>query len=88
VAWRAGRPYKPLPRPTRGVGESPLSARVRKLIGMLALLVFIVLYIGAMVRIGEALPDHWAARLVFYTLAGIGWGVPVLPLIAWMNRGR
>jgi hypothetical protein len=65
-----------------------VSARVRKLIGMVALLAFIVLYVGVVVRVGETLPDHWAVRLVFYTLAGVGWGAPVLPLIAWMNRGR
>lgn len=65
-----------------------MNARVRKLIGLVGLLVFILIYVGAVVRIGERLPDHWAAHLAFYGLAGIAWGVPVLPLIAWMNRGR
>lgn len=65
-----------------------MNARVRKLIGLVGLLVFILLYVGAVVRIGDHLPDHWAAHLAFYGLAGIAWGVPVLPLIAWMNRGR
>jgi hypothetical protein len=65
-----------------------LSARVRKLIGLVGLLAFIVLYVGLMVRIGERIPAHWAAQLAFYTIAGVSWGVPVLPLISWMNRGR
>jgi len=65
-----------------------LNPRVRKLIGLVALLVFVILYVGAAVRIGERLPDNWAARLAYYGLVGIAWGVPVLPLISWMNRGR
>jgi hypothetical protein len=65
-----------------------VSVRVRKFVGLLAMIVFIVFYIGLMVRIGEALPDHWAVKLVFYVVAGLGWGVPLLPLISWMNRER
>lgn len=38
--------------------------------------------------IAERLPGHWAAQLAFYVVAGLGWGLPVFPLIAWMNRGR
>jgi hypothetical protein len=33
-------------------------------------------------------PKHWAAQMVYYVLAGTLWGVPILPLISWMNRGR
>lgn len=65
-----------------------MSARVRKLIGLVALMVFVLLYVGAAVRVGEMLPDHWAARLAYYAVVGIAWGLPVLPLISWMNRGR
>lgn len=65
-----------------------MSIRVRKFIGLIALIVFIVLYVGLMVRIGERVPANWAAQLAFYALAGLGWGVPILPLISWMNRGR
>lgn len=63
-----------------------MSLRVRKFVGMLAMIVFIVFYVGLMVRIGEALPDHWAVKLAFYVIAGLGWGAPILPLISWMNR--
>ena len=65
-----------------------MNPRVRKLIGLVAILVFITLYVGAMARIGEHLPDRWWAKLAFYAVAGIGWGVPIFPLISWMNRGR
>jgi hypothetical protein len=52
------------------------------------MIAFIVFYVGLMVRIGERVPDHWAVKLVFYVVAGLGWGVPLLPLISWMNRER
>jgi hypothetical protein len=65
-----------------------LSVRVRKFVGLLAMIAFIVFYVGLMVRIGERVPDHWAVKLVFYVVAGLGWGVPLLPLISWMNRER
>jgi hypothetical protein len=65
-----------------------LSVRFRKFVGLLAMIAFIVFYVGLMVRIGEALPDHWAVKLLFYVVAGLGWRVPLLPLISWMNRER
>ena len=65
-----------------------MTARTRKFVGMLLLLAFIVVYVGIAAMIGERLPKHWAAQLAFYVVAGLGWGVPVLPLLSWMNRGR
>ena len=36
----------------------------------------------------EGTGEHWAVQLAFYLVAGLGWGVPILPLLSWMNRGR
>ena len=65
-----------------------MSARVRKFIGGIGIMAFLGAYVIAAVNIGERLPDHWAAQLAFFGLVGIAWGVPILPLISWMNRGR
>ena len=65
-----------------------MSARVRKFIGGIGIVVFLAVYAWALVSIGERLPDHWAAELAFYGIGGLAWGVPILPLISWMNRGR
>ena len=64
------------------------SARIRKLIGLVGILAFLIAYAVAAGMVGERVPDHWAAKLAFYALAGTLWGVPILPLISWMNRGR
>ena len=65
-----------------------MSARVRKAIGGVAMLVFLALYVWAVVTLGERVPDQWLAKLAFYGIAGTAWGAPVIPLITWMNRGR
>ena len=65
-----------------------MSARLRKAIGGLAMLVFLAAYIWAMSTLGQMVPDMWAAKLAFYLVAGTAWGLPLIPLIAWMNRGR
>jgi len=65
-----------------------MSARVRKLIGLVGILAFLAAYVAGVAKLADLMPKHWAAQLAFYGLAGIGWGVPILPLISWMNRGR
>jgi hypothetical protein len=65
-----------------------MNPRLRKLIGLFGVLAFIVLYMGLVVRLSNYVPDHGPLQVVFYALAGICWGIPILPLISWMNRGR
>ena len=63
-----------------------MPARVRKLIGLVAILAFCGVYVVVVSTIGDYLPDRWLARLIYYALAGTLWGVPLFPLIRWMNR--
>jgi hypothetical protein len=65
-----------------------MNERTRKLIGLAGIMVFLAAYITAVTLISDHVPDHWAARLVFYVVAGVSWGIPILPLISWMNTGR
>jgi hypothetical protein len=65
-----------------------MSARVRKLIGLFGILVFVTAYALIASKIADHLPDNFAVQAVFYLVAGLAWGVPILPLISWMNRGR
>ena len=60
--------------------------RLRKLIGLVVILGFLALYVVVAVAIGERLPNHWLAQVAFYGIVGIAWGVPLFPLIRWMNR--
>lgn len=63
-----------------------MSPRLRKLIGMFGILGFLAFYVVAISTLGDHVPDHWAVKLVYYALAGTFWGVPLFPLIRWMNR--
>ncbi|WP_340645247.1 DUF2842 domain-containing protein [Phenylobacterium sp.] len=65
-----------------------MSARVRKFVGGIGILIFLAAYIWAVTAIGEHVPDQIFFRTLFYAVAGIGWGVPILPLLSWMNRGK
>lgn len=65
-----------------------MPARLRKLIGLFGILGFLTAYVVAVIAVGERVPAHWAAQIAFYALAGVLWGVPILPLITWMNRGK
>ena len=65
-----------------------MSPRLRKFLGMIGILAFMTGYILVVSKVGDYIPDHWAARLAFYGLAGVLWGLPLLPLITWMSRER
>jgi hypothetical protein len=32
------------------------------------------------------LPRNFLLELVFFAVAGVAWGLPLFPLLAWMNK--
>ena len=64
-----------------------MNARVRKAIGGVGILAFLAAYIWAASSVGVMLPNQWAIRLAYYVVVGTAWGLPLIPLITWMNRG-
>lgn len=64
----------------------PLRPRTKKLIGIMAFGPAVFLYIGLVLWGAEYVPDHWAAALVFYLLAGTVWAFPLKPFFGWMNK--
>ena len=62
--------------------------RTRKLVGSLAILGFMAAYIWGATLLAARLPDNRAVELAFYGLAGVLWGVPLFPLISWIQRPR
>ena len=62
--------------------------RVRKLIGTVALLALVTLWaLLAMAAAQFLLPgaNGWVAA-IFYVVVGLGWVLPAMPLIRWMQR--
>lgn len=64
-----------------------MSLRLRRFVAMIGVLVFLTGYVWAVVAIGERLPDNAMADLVFYGVAGIAWGLPIIPLLRWAEGG-
>ena len=63
-----------------------MNPRLKKLFGTLAMLVFLFAYVAAALAVADHLPSHWAIQLVFYAVVGTAWGLPLIPLMKWMNR--
>ena len=63
-----------------------MSVRLKKLVGSLAILIFLAAYVWAVISIGAFVPARWWAQAPYFGLSGVLWGVPLLPLIRWMNR--
>lgn len=62
---------------------SGLPLPVRRIIACVAILAFLILYVMAVIAVGELIKENKALSLIFYSLAGILWGVPILPIISW-----
>jgi hypothetical protein len=65
-----------------------MPGRTRKLIGTLVLLVFLVIYAGAVAAVAAGritIAAPWA-QLAFFVVAGLLWVIPAGLLIGWMQR--
>lgn len=63
-----------------------MGTRVKKAVASLAIVIFVVVYAVTAAAIGRSLPEIWWLKLIFYAVAGVAWGVPILPAIRWANR--
>lgn len=68
--------------------KAPLPPRIRKLIGSIALLLFVALYALGAARLGSLIPDDVPAILqtLYFIGAGFFWIIPAALLITWMQR--
>ena len=62
--------------------------RIRKLVGGVAILAFLAAYIVTAITLAAFVPNLWPVKLIYFLVVGMAWGAPLLPLLAWMNRGR
>lgn len=63
-----------------------MSPRIRKLIGTVAMLAFLFGWVVAAIAIADHLPEHPAIELIYFLVVGTAWGIPLFPLMTWMNR--
>ena len=66
-----------------------MNRRKKKLIGAAAMLVFVIIYALVAMALAQSRPLQEASKLVqgiCYALLGLGWIIPMFPLIRWMER--
>jgi hypothetical protein len=67
-----------------------MSIRTRKLIGAVLLLLLVTVWsllAMAFAQFAFSSPNEIAAW-IFYVVAGMGWVLPAMPLIKWMEGGK
>lgn len=66
-----------------------MTRRTRKLIGTVAMIVFVMAYALVVMALAQPILNGagpWT-QLAFYAVGGLAWVLPIMPLIAWMERG-
>jgi len=65
-----------------------MGPRTRCFVAAVGAIAFLAFYVWAVVAIGDRLPASMWIDLVFYGIAGIVWGIPLIPLLSWAERER
>jgi predicted membrane channel-forming protein YqfA (hemolysin III family) len=63
-----------------------IPARLRKLIGSFAVMVVLFAWIWVFTTLYDRLPQNRFVHLVYFVVLGMGWILPVIPLISWMGK--
>lgn len=65
-----------------------MTLRTRKLVGAIALLVYLALYALAAMMVAIALQVNGSklAEIIYYPVAGLLWVLPAMWLVKWMQR--
>jgi hypothetical protein len=66
-----------------------MHSRQRKLIGTIVMLLFVVIYALVAMVVAQATAmqvESGLWRFVIFALLGLGWTVPMIPLILWMEK--
>ncbi len=59
---------------------------MRKLIGSLVIVGWMVAYIAVAAVIGDRIAsEHWAWKLLYFPIAGLAWVLPLRPLLRWIH---
>ena len=62
--------------------------RIRKLIGTIALLVLLSAWAFLAMALAQSVltDSNGVVAAIFYVIAGLGWVLPAMALVAWMSR--
>lgn len=65
-----------------------MKRRQRKLIGTLAMILFVAFYALIVTALAPRimLDTSKTWQMIFFAVAGLAWGIPLFPLIKWMEQ--
>ena len=66
-----------------------MTPRSKKFIGTITILLFVCLYALIAMAVAQARfiqDSSGVVQSLFYVVIGLGWILPILPLISWMER--
>ena len=65
-----------------------MNIRTRKLIGTFGLLTLVIVWALLAMAFAQVLVIHsnGFVKFAYYSVVGIGWVLPAMPLISWMSR--
>jgi len=61
--------------------------RLRKFIGAVTLIVLVIVWALVAMALAQmpAIRDNAILSVAYYVIAGLGWVLPAMPIIAWMS---
>jgi hypothetical protein len=64
--------------------------RLRKFIGTVILLVLVIVWALVAMALAQfpAIRDNAVLSVAYYVIAGLGWVLPAMPIVAWMSRRK
>jgi len=62
--------------------------RLRKFLGAIALFALVIAWALVAMALAQvpAIRDNAVLSVLYYVIAGIGWVLPAMPIVAWMSR--
>ena len=62
--------------------------RLRKFLGTIALIVLVSVWALVAMALAQvpAIRDNAVLSVAYYVIAGLGWVLPAMPIVAWMAR--
>ena len=70
------------------MSKAPMPPHIKKIFGGVLIMIFLVGYIYLAATLGAILPDNMLVKGLYYAVIGIGWGIPLIPLLSWMDKEK
>jgi membrane protein implicated in regulation of membrane protease activity len=59
---------------------------MRKFLGAFVMIAWLLAYVAVAAVVGDrVLHEPWWVQVIFFPVAGIGWVLPLKPLLKWMH---